>query len=79
MGQLFEIKAKRAGFGPIFIYVFVALPDNTVLFCPKESAIDFLCKAEQVPERVTQLLKERPPSGGSLGSLKEVPRSAKTN
>jgi hypothetical protein len=51
--------------------VLVAISDGAVIVRPKGVTLDYLCKAEGVPERVTQLLKDRQPKGGFLGLFKE--------
>lgn len=71
-GQLFDAtKGKRATFGAMPIDVLVAISDGGVIHRPKNQQLDYLVKAEQVPDRVTRLIGERRPSGGFLGMFKE--------
>jgi hypothetical protein len=70
-GQLLEARGKRASFETMPIDVLVAISDSAVIVRPKGVVLDYLCKAEQVPERVTQLLSNRQPKGGFLGLFKD--------
>lgn len=69
-GQLLDAR-KRASFEAIPIDVLVAISDSAVIVRPKGVALDYLCKAEQVPERIMQLLNDRQPKGGFLGLFKD--------
>jgi hypothetical protein len=69
-GQLLEAR-KRASFEAMPIDVLVAISDGAVIVRPEGVTLDYLCKAEQVPERVTQLLSNRQPKDGFLGLFKD--------
>lgn len=64
-GQLFDTtKGKRAAFNAMPVDVLVAISDGGIIHRPKEQKLDYLVKAEQVPDRVTRLISERRPSSG---------------
>ena len=71
-GQLFDTtKGKRATFSAMPVDVLVAISDGGVIHRPKHQKLDYLIKAEQIPDRATRLVSERRPSGGFLGIFKD--------
>ena len=71
-GQLLgTTKGKRAMFSATPIDVLVAISDGGVIHRPKHQKLDYLVKAEQIPDRVTRLISERQPSGGFIGMFKD--------
>lgn len=62
--------AKHKSFTAAPIDVLVAVSDGAVVYRPDNDPLDYLVKADAVPERVLHLIKARKPSGGLFGLLR---------
>ena len=66
-----QLRGRGTTFAGMPVDVLVAVSDDALIHRPKNVELDYLVKAEQVPDRVRWLVAERKPKRGFLGLGKD--------